>query len=205
MWPQHLLYSYRRCSHICSHILGPAQRVFFLIKGPKMKQESDITIMHWHRKWHFSQPKGLKIKACWIIVQSRPHYPMFKARFMQKCGVQKCTIPPWLPWCFLTMSLDKSKNPCLCRNCTFPNEVHHLGLGSTRPKAKYFPKFDDAQSGHGHKFLLYFWMKAVALNVSMISKAWLLFWKTNTCDTISPICETKPWYWYLLRTMVDIH
>ena len=39
-----------------------------------------------------------------------------------------------------------SKNPCLCRNCTFPKEVHNMGLGSMRLKALCFAGSDDAPS-----------------------------------------------------------
>ena len=43
-----------------------------------------------------------------------------------------------------------SKNPWPCGNCTFPNEVHHQGLGSTRPQAKCFPGSDDALTCKKH-------------------------------------------------------
>ena len=30
-----------------------------------------------------------------------------------------------------------NKNPCLCGNCTFPNEVHHQRLGNMRPRPRF--------------------------------------------------------------------
>ncbi len=39
-----------------------------------------------------------------------------------------------------------SKKPCLYKNCTFSNEVHHQGLGRTMSWAKCCPGSDDALS-----------------------------------------------------------
>ncbi len=44
------------------------------------------------------------------------------------------------------MSWDKIKSPYLCRNCTFPNSMHHRGMASIRLQAECFPGFDDAPS-----------------------------------------------------------
>ena len=41
-------------------------------------------------------------------------------------------------------SWNKSKNPGLCRNCTFPNSMHHQNLETTWPVASCFPDHDDA-------------------------------------------------------------
>ncbi len=41
-------------------------------------------------------------------------------------------------------SRDESKNPCPCRNCTFPNSVHHQNLESTGPATLCFQGPDDA-------------------------------------------------------------
>ena len=51
-----------------------------------------------------------------------------------------------------------SQNPCPCGNRTFPNKVHHQGLGSMRPEAECFPGSDDAPVSMMHqlsKYLLY--------------------------------------------------
>ncbi len=42
--------------------------------------------------------------------------------------------------------MEYSKNPCPCVNHTFPNEVHHQGLGSMRLQAERFSGSDDAPS-----------------------------------------------------------
>ena len=43
-------------------------------------------------------------------------------------------------------SWDRSKNPCPCRNRTFPNSVHHQNLDSIQPVVSCFPGLDDAAS-----------------------------------------------------------
>ena len=41
---------------------------------------------------------------------------------------------------------EYSRNPCPSRRRTFPNEVHHHGLGSMSPQAKCYPSPVDAHS-----------------------------------------------------------
>ena len=53
----------------------------------------------------------------------------------------------WFPHNCLAVfyrSGHKIMNPCLCRNRTCPNLVHHQNLESTRPMALCFPGPDDA-------------------------------------------------------------
>ena len=60
------------------------------------------------------------------------HYPMTKTQFMQKRSVWEWQFPHGCLDVFYR-SWDKSRNPCQCRNHTFPNEVHHQNLVSTWP------------------------------------------------------------------------
>ena len=46
--------------------------------------------------------------------------------------------------CVLLQMLQYTKNPCPCGNRTFPNNVHHQGLGSTRQPAQCLPGSDHA-------------------------------------------------------------
>ena len=66
-------------------------------------------------------------------------------------------------------SCDKCKKPWPCRNCTFPNSVHHHNLKSTRPAALCFPGPGDAPhwelcdfcTGMGSCYSTELWMQDV--------------------------------------------
>ena len=63
------------------------------------------------------------------------------------CRKGACGNVWFLHGCFdvFHRSWDKGRNPCLCRNHTFPNLVHHQNLESIRPVALCFPApIDDA-------------------------------------------------------------
>ncbi len=51
-------------------------------------------------------------------------------------------------------SWNKSNKPCPCRDCTFPNLVHHQNLESTRPAASCFPGPEDAPRWEMCDFLM---------------------------------------------------
>ena len=91
------------------------------------------TRLAWCDIWNEHRSPGLKVKP--LFIPWPRHNLCCKGVYWNACFLHGCLDVCYRSW-------DKSKNPCPCRNHTFP--MHHWNLESTWPAASCFPGPDNA-------------------------------------------------------------